>query len=193
MACIRAFAALLILNVGMAVTSSMALIGVDLNAPVISRKAWFWTLSSMCWLDVAVVIHVEEPYSIWGLTVPRYTVFSMVLWGSQFVPVSFRSIASLSRAFASGFAMWGFHVSLLSKVTPRYVASSMRVRGVPQMFMVEAFCLVDRVNRVVDDFSVFTCTHQSSAHADSLSAACCILKVAVDANSSEHHITRSSA
>ncbi len=89
--------------------------------------------------------------------------------------------------------MWDFHVSLLPKVSPRYVASSMCVRGVPQMLMVEAFCLVDKANRVVDDFSVFTCTHQSSAHAASLSAACSVLKVAVHANSSKYHSTRSSA
>ena len=41
--------------------------------------------------------------------------------------------------------------------------------------MVPAFCLLDRVNKVVEDFSLLMLTHQWSAHDASSSAACCIL------------------
>ena len=49
---------------------SIALIGVDLMEPVVILRAWFWTLSSTCWLVFAVVDLAVEPYSRWGWTAP---------------------------------------------------------------------------------------------------------------------------
>ena len=54
-------------------------------------------------------------------------------------------------------------------------------------------CLVDNVKSVVEDFSLLIATHHLSAHVISLSAACCILYVAVVVCSSLHHIMKSFA
>ncbi|KAH3853464.1 hypothetical protein DPMN_095988 [Dreissena polymorpha] len=58
------------------------------------------------------------------------------------------------------------------------------VKGDSQVHMspiltVPAFCFDDNVNSLVDDFSLLIITHQSSAHAVSVSIASCILYVAV--------------
>lgn len=53
------------------------------------------------------------------------------------------------------------------------------------------FCFVDKIKSVVHNLSVLTCTHQSSVHAVTLSAAFCILFVAVVTCSStpKHKVT----
>ena len=56
-----------------------------------------------------------------------------------------------------------------------------------------AFCFGARVNKVVEDLSLLTATHHFSVQLLSLSAANCILYVAVVAYSSLHQITKSSA
>ena len=105
-----------------------------------------------------------------------------------------RRIASRRLTFASALAMCCFQVCLLSNVTPRNVAASSSFRGVPPRVMVPAFCFGDRVNKVVvEDLSLLTATHHFSVQLLSLSAASCILYVAVVAYSSLHHITKSSA
>ena len=155
------------------------MIGVDRIAPVIRRSAWFWTLSRACWLFFAVVDHAVEPYSRWGLTVPWYTVFSIFLLASQAVPASLRRIASLRLAFTSALATCCFQVCLLSNVIPRYAASSSSLSGVPPRVIVPAFYFGDRVNKMVEDLSLLTATHHFSVQLLSLSAANCILYVAV--------------
>ena len=134
-----------------------------------------------------------EPYSRWGLTVPWYTVVSTFSLAPQVVPASLQRIAILRLAFPSALAMCCFQVCLLSNVMPRYVASSSSFSGVPPRVMVPAFCCGDRVNKVVEDLSLLTATHHFSVQLLSLSAAYCILYVAVVAYSSLHQITKSSA
>ena len=89
--------------------------------------------------------------------------------------------------------MFCFQVCLLSNVIPRYFASSSSFSRVPPRGMVPAFCFGDRVNKVVEDLSLLTATRHFSVQLLSLSAANCILSVAVVVYSSLHHITKSSA
>ena len=97
---------------------TISVIGVDRTVPVIRRSAWFWTLSRACWLAFAVVDHAVELYSIWGLTVPWYTVFSIISLAAQVVPAGLRRIASLRLAFTSAVAMCGFQVFLPYLIYP---------------------------------------------------------------------------
>ena len=150
---------------------SISVIGVGHIAPVISRSAWFWTLSRACWVVFAVADHAVEPYSRWGLTAPWYTVFSIFSFAPQVIPASLRRMASLRLAFASALAVCCFQVCLLSNVIPGYVASSSSFSGVPLRVMVPAFCFGDRVNKVVEDLSLLTATHHFSFQLLSLSAA----------------------
>ena len=133
-----------------------------------------------------------EPYSRWGLTVPWYTVLSIFSLAPQVVPASLRRIAILPLTFASALAICCFQVCLLSNVIPRYVASSSAFSGVPPTVIVSAFCFGDRVNKVVEDLSLLTATHHFSVQLLSLSAANCILYVAVVAYSSLYQISKSS-
>ena len=71
-----------------AVSLSISVIGVECITPVIIHRAWFCTLSSSCSFVIAVVDHVVEPYSRWGLTVPWYTVLSIFSLAPQMVPAS---------------------------------------------------------------------------------------------------------
>ena len=105
------------------VRCSIALIGVDFIAPVMTRKACFWTLSSTLWFVFDEVIQAGDPYSRWGLIVPWYAVFSISSFAPQLVPASFRSIASFFRALVSACAIWGFHVSRLNMLNlqPRFL------------------------------------------------------------------------
>ena len=86
-----------------------------------------------------------------------------------------------------------FQVCLLSNVIPRYVASSSSFSGVQPRVTLTALCFGDRVNKMVGDLSLLNATHHFSVQLLSLSAANCILYVAVDAYSSLHQITKSSA
>jgi len=72
-----------------------------------------------CWLVFAVVDHAVELYSMTGLTDPSYTVLSICSLAPHVVPANLRMITSFLRAFPSVCRVWGFYVSLLSKVTPR--------------------------------------------------------------------------
>jgi len=56
----------------MVVRCSIAFIGVDFIAPVMTRKALFWTLSSALWFVFDEVIQAGDPSSRWGLIVPWY-------------------------------------------------------------------------------------------------------------------------
>ena len=70
-------------------------------------------------MNVMGVDHAVELYSRTGLTDPSYTVLSICSLAPHVVSASLRMIASFLRAFPSVHKVCGFHVSLLSKVTPR--------------------------------------------------------------------------
>ena len=123
----------------------------------------------------AVVDHAGELYSRTGLTDPSYTVLSICSLVPDVVAASLRMIASFLRAFPSVPGVCVFHVSLLSKVTPRYFSGLVfffqSVCTVPILMGLACF-FGDRVNSDVEDLSLLTVTHQSSVHAVSWSMAC---------------------
>jgi len=72
----------------------MKAIGVDFVAPVMIRRAWFCTLSRVCWFALADVAQEDEIiYSKVGLTVPRRTILSICSLAHHVVPASLRIIA----------------------------------------------------------------------------------------------------
>ena len=105
---------LLLLSGWIAVVSSITLMGVYFMDLVISRNAWFCTLSNA---DDRVV----DPYSRCGRIVPIYTFLTTVSAAPHWVPASFLSKSNLHIALASALLMSVFQVCLLSNVIPRYV------------------------------------------------------------------------
>ena len=147
------------LSGGIVVSFSISVIGVVFIAPVIKRRAWFCVLSRVCWLDVAVVDQALDPYSRQGLTAPWHTVFRIRSLALQLVPASFLIVARFHLALASAVCTCCFQVMRLSKVTPRYVASSATASGVSPNLIFPAFCFLESVNSVADDLSTLMLTH----------------------------------
>ena len=67
--CLITFSSLLSSRGCSPVACSMAAMGVDLIPPVMRRMLAFWTLLSLSVLVFAAVVHADEEYSRWGLTV----------------------------------------------------------------------------------------------------------------------------
>ena len=88
---------------------------------------------------------VVDPYSMCGRIVPIYTFLNTFSEAPHWVPASFLSNANLRLAFASALLMCVFHVCLLSKVIPRYVALSVCCSSVSSNIIFMGFDLVDKV------------------------------------------------
>ena len=95
--------------------------------------------------------------------VPIYTLFNTVSAAPHWVPASFLSKANFHIAFASALLMCVFHICLLSRVIPRYVALSVCCSSVSCNIIFMGFDLVDKVKCVVKDFVLFIFTYQSCA------------------------------
>ena len=139
--CTMILASLRWLRNWMHVSCSIALIGVDLMAPVIMQRAWFWTLSRACWVVFAQVDHAVELYSRCGLTDPWKTVFSVFSFAPQVVPANLLRIASLRLAFISAFVMWDFHVIFLIKGDTKVGSFFIFLHGVVAKFDGAGFLL----------------------------------------------------
>ena len=63
--------------------------GVDFMDPVISRNAWFCTLSNVLIADLDAYNSVADPYSRCGRIVPIYTFLNTVSAAPHWVPASF--------------------------------------------------------------------------------------------------------
>ena len=96
-----------------AVVSSITLMGVDFMDPVISRNAWFCTLSNVLISDLDADDSVVDPYSRCGRIVQMYTFLNTVSTAPHWVPASFLSKANLRLDFASALLMCVFQVCLL--------------------------------------------------------------------------------
>lgn len=128
--------------------------------------------------------------------IQRLMFFSICSFAAQIVPASLPIIDSFLRACRVPLYLWLTCLPLCQKLFPQMLprVASSSVRGVPVILNVPASCFEDNVNSVVNDFSLFTMTNQSSGHVVSISTAFCILYVAAAlACSSFHHITRSSS
>ena len=97
---------------------SSSIIGVDFMAPVMMRVACFCTLLTRSKLDLAVVPYAVMPYSSTGLTLPMYSLLRVTVSAPHVVPANFFMRASRTLTLASAFSAC-FHVSRLSRVTPR--------------------------------------------------------------------------
>ena len=98
---------------------------------------------------------VVDPYSRCGHIVPIYTLLNTVSAAPHWVPASFLSKAILRLAFASALLICVFHVCLLSKVIPRYVALSVCCSSVSSNIIFMGFDLVDKVKSVVKELVLF--------------------------------------
>ena len=159
---------LLLLSGRIAVVSSITFMGVDFMDPVISRNAWFCTLSNVSIPDLDADDSVVDPYSRCGRIVPIYTFLNTISTAPHWVPVSFLSTANLRLAFASVLLMCVFQVCLLSKVIPRYVALSVCCSFVSSNIIFMGLDLVDKVTSVVKKIVLFIFTHQSCAQPDKM-------------------------
>ena len=135
----------LLLSGWITVVSSITLMGVDFMDPVISRNAWFYSLSNVYISDLDADDSVVDPYSRCGRVVPIYTFFNTVSAAPHWVPASFLSKVNFRLAFASALLMCVFQVCLLSKVFLRYVALSVCCSSVSSKIIYMGFDLVDMV------------------------------------------------
>ena len=156
---------LLWLSGGIEVSFSISVIGVVFIALVIKRRAWFCVLTRVCWLDCVVVHQALDPCSRQGITAPWYTVVRIRSFAPQLVPASFLIIASFRLALTSAVCTCCFQAMHLSKVILRYVASFSS--GFSPNCRLPAFCLLENLNSVADDFSMLMLTHHCSAQAAS--------------------------
>lgn len=151
------------------VISSIAMIGMKILPQLYSWELYSGPCHAQdCWFVLVLVIHAEKPYSRCGWTLPWYSVLSNSKLAHQVVPVSLRRVGNFLCAFAANVIL-GLHVSRLSKITAILVASSIFPRTVSQKcWFWSNLCFVDEVKSVMHDLSVlsvFSFTHQSSAHA----------------------------
>ena len=100
---------------------SMSCTGVVFMAPNMTRRAMFWTLSSLLLLALTAVPHEVDAYSIVGRTVAVYTLVRNDESAPQVVPASFLIKASFFRLLLSIFSICDFQVSPVSSFTPRKV------------------------------------------------------------------------
>ena len=142
----------------------MSCTGVVFMAPSMTRKAMFWTLSSLLLLVLAAVPHVVDAYSMVGRTVAVYTLVRIDESAPQEVPASFLIRASFCRLLLSIFSICGFQVSHVSSFTPRKVGVS--VWGTISSFSSSLICSfeVEREKRVLFVLLVFISRPQSSVH-----------------------------
>ena len=89
-----------------------------------TRRAMFWTLSSLLLLVLAAVPHVVDAYSMVGRTVALQTLVRIDESAPQEVPANFLIRASFCRPLLSIFSICGFQVSHVSSFTPRKVGVS---------------------------------------------------------------------
>ena len=108
-------------------------------------------------------------------------------------PANFLTIVKRVLAFFSAFSMWGFHVSRLSKVMPRYVGLSSCFKHYSFILSTTSFWLGERLNTEYVVLSAFSLTIHLFVHSHKTSSACCILCFATKMLSSVRHRTRSSA
>ena len=156
-------------------------------APSMTRRAMFWTLSSLLLLVLAAVPNVVDAYSMVGRTVAVYTLVRIDESAPQVVP------ASVCRLLLSIFCVCGFQVSRVSSFTPRKVGVS--VWDTISSFSHSLICSfeVEREKRVLFVLLVFISRPQFSAHLLIPLIASWVLSVAVVVCSDAFQIARSSA
>ena len=142
---------------------SMSFTGVVFMVPSMTRRAMFWTLSSLLILVLAAVPHVVDVYSKVGRTVAVQTLVRT----DESAPLraaSFVIKASFYRLLLSIFSICGFQVSRVSSFTPRKVGMS--VWGTISSFSRSFICFfeVKREKRVLLVLPVFISKPQSCVH-----------------------------
>ncbi|PVH96959.1 hypothetical protein DM02DRAFT_100858 [Periconia macrospinosa] len=107
---------------------SSAALDVALNAPQMIRAALAWMLCNMSSAFLVYVrffpfsfVHIEQAYIIWGSAVPSYIFLRSMRLAPHVELPRLLNAFTVFIAFRLTSSMCGFHVSLASIVSPRYL------------------------------------------------------------------------
>uniref|UniRef100_A0A8D8WNH9 Uncharacterized protein n=1 Tax=Cacopsylla melanoneura TaxID=428564 RepID=A0A8D8WNH9_9HEMI len=116
--------------------TSKAALGAVRIAPVMLRQANRWILVSSAWAVFCSVFghHTKEAYVTRGLMIAKYDQWIICGFSPHVFPNSLRQTQIAAVAFLDNFSRCLFHVSLLSRITPRYLTSLESSTTVPSSF-----------------------------------------------------------